>query len=234
MALLKKTYFVTGTDTEVGKTFISCAILAKAAEQKLVTGALKPVAAGCELVDGELRNEDAIALQAHCNLPLPYQTINPVALKEAIAPHIAAQREGKQLQVSRLEGFARGAMMTPADLWLVEGAGGWLVPLNPRETLADLAVALDTPVIVVVAIRLGCINHALLTVAAIRARGLAVAGWVANCPGENDLQHSANPALLENIATLKSLMGVPLLGQVLQCDTPVQAAEYLDLTPLWD
>jgi len=224
--LLKKRFFITGTDTEVGKTFITCALLAKAASAGFTTAALKPVAAGCELHDGEWKNSDALLLQSHASLPLPYQTVNPVALKQPIAPHIAAAQEGKTLQVSRLEGFVRGAMMTPADLWLVEGAGGWMVPLNPRESLADLAQTLGFPVIVVVAMRLGCINHALLTVAAIRQSGLPVAGWVANCISEDVL------VLEENIATLKALIAAPLLGVVPRCESPTAAAEYLTLEPI--
>lgn len=223
MALLKKKYFVTGTDTDVGKTFITCALLAKARQKQWLSGALKPVAAGCESVDGTLRNSDALQLQAGATLSLPYQTVNPIALQEPIAPHIAAQHDGKTLQVARLEGFVKGAMMTPADLWLVEGAGGWLVPLNPRETLADLAVALGMPVILVVAIRLGCINHALLTAAAIRQAGLPLAGWVANCIDEK------TPALDENIATLSTLLPAPCLGQVPKCESPEQAAQYLNI-----
>lgn len=226
MQKIRKKFFITGTDTEVGKTFISCALLHKAAQQGLTTGALKPLAAGCEEINGQWCNEDALALQRAQTLQLPYATINPVALKEPMAPHIAAAREGKSLQVGRLEGFARGAMATSADLWLVEGAGGWLVPLNPRETLADFARSLQLPVILVVGIRLGCINHALLTQLAVRQSGLPLAGWVANC-----IDPKAS-VIDDNIATLKTLIGAPLLGVVPQCDSPEAAAEHLTLEPI--
>ncbi|WP_317931121.1 dethiobiotin synthase [Halioxenophilus sp. WMMB6] len=226
MASSRKKFFVTGTDTEVGKTFISCALLTKARQQGLTTGALKPLAAGCEEIDGQWQNDDARALQAAMTLSLPYQTVNPIALKAAIAPHIAAAQEGKRLQVARLEGFVKGALTTPADLWLVEGAGGWLVPLNPAETLADLAKSLELPVIMVVAMRLGCINHALLTAQAIKLSGLPLAGWVANCVGPQ------SSVLAENIGTLRALLPAPLLGVVPRCDSVEAAAEHLSLEPL--
>lgn len=228
MAFPKKTFFITGTDTDVGKTFISCALLTKANQQQRVTGAIKPVAAGCDWVDGELKNSDALLLQSYASLDLPYQSVNPITLEEPIAPHIAAQRVSKTIQASRLEGYIKGSMMTPADVWLVEGAGGWLVPLNHKETLADLAVLLSMPVILVVAIRLGCINHALLTASAIRQSGLPLAGWVANCMAEN------SPALTENIDTLVTLLDAPCLGKVPRCVSPEQAAEYLDWHSLLD
>ncbi len=221
-------FFITGTDTEVGKTFIACAILQKAKTQGLSTAALKPLAAGCELINGQQRNEDALNLMEFSTVRMPYQTVNPIALSEPVAPHIAAAREGKQLQAARLEGFVRGAFTTPADFWLVEGAGGWFVPLNQRETLADLAMALQLPVILVVSIRLGCINHALLTVAAIKNSGLPLAGWVANGTVDD------TPALQENIDTLRALIPAPLLGSVPWCESPKNAANYLNIDALID
>ena len=222
----RKKFFITGTDTEVGKTFISCALLQKAKLQGLTTAALKPLAAGCDLVNGQLRNEDALNLMEFSSVRLPYQTVNPVTLVQPIAPHIAAAKEERQLQVARLEGYARGALMNAADFWVVEGAGGWFVPLNPRETMADFAIALQLPVIVVVGIRLGCINHALLTVSAIRQSGLAIAGWVANCIDENTAVQQ------ENIDTLKAMIPAPLLGRVPYCESPKNAANYLDINCL--
>ncbi|WP_188150122.1 dethiobiotin synthase [Teredinibacter waterburyi] len=229
-------FFVTGTDTDVGKTFISCALLKKAKLMGLNTLALKPVAAGCELTEHGLRNDDAVRLQAAATIKIGYEQVNPVALKAAVAPHLAAQAEQRSLQLQRLVGFCRGAM-SPApkqprcDLCLIEGAGGWRVPLNATHTMAHLAVALQLPVIVVVAVKLGCLNHALLTVEAIRRDGLQVAGWVAN------LIDSEMPELEGNLTTLEQQLGAPCLGRVFELTGSddanlAQAASCLDLTLL--
>lgn len=202
---MSKTWFVTGTDTGVGKTAVSCGLLAAAAARGLRTAAVKPVAAGC---DENGQNEDALYLQAAMTDDLEYSQINPVALEAAIAPHIAAQLEGKSLQASRLAGLCRGVMLGGADLVLIEGAGGWRVPLNPRETLADLAIELQVGVIMVVGMRLGCINHALLTAEAIQRDGLQLVAWVANQPGPRMDRHE------ENLETLAQLLPAPLLGDV--------------------
>ena len=205
---MKKRFFVTGTDTDAGKTFVTVLMLEALKQKGLSTLALKPLAAGCEQVDGELRNDDALKLQAAMTVALPYQQINPIALKSAIAPHLAAEEEGRTLSVDRLAGLMRGALMTPADVTLVEGAGGWLVPLNHRETLGNLVKELELPVILVVGVRLGCLNHALLTAQAVAAAGLPLAGWVANGidPEAAKVQ--------ENINTLKSMLPAPCLGVI--------------------
>ncbi|MGB1140227.1 MAG: dethiobiotin synthase [Halioglobus sp.] len=219
------TFFVTGTDTEVGKTAVSCALLHAAAKQGLRTAAVKPVAAGCE-EDG--RNEDAIALMAAMTEELAYPQVNPVALHEAIAPHIAAAHEGKNPTAGQLAGICRGVMNGGADFVLVEGAGGWRVPLNTRETLADLARELQVDVILVVAMRLGCINHALLSAEAIARDGLKLAGWVANQPGPRMACHE------ENLDTLQRLLPAPLLGEVplISPWNPEKAASLLNLQAL--
>lgn len=205
---MKKRFFVTGTDTDAGKTFVSVLLLEALKAKGVSTLALKPVAAGCEEVDGLLCNDDALKLQAAMTVELPYQQVNPVALKSAIAPHIAADEEGRRLSVDRLAGLIRGALMTSADVTLIEGAGGWLVPLNERETLANLVKELGLPVILVVGVRLGCLNHALLTAQAIAAAGLPLAGWVANCIDPQALR------VEENIQTLQSMLPAPCLGVV--------------------
>ncbi len=218
-------FFVTGTDTEVGKTAVSCALLLAAKTAGLTTAAVKPVAAGC---DANGHNEDALALQAAMTLVLPYAQVNPVALQPAIAPHIAAAQAGRRLSADRLAGLCRGVMHSGADLVLVEGAGGWRVPLGPRETLADVAIALGIDVIMVVAMRLGCINHALLTAEAIHADGLRLAGWVANQPGALMACHA------ENLDTLQRLLPAPLLGGI-PCITPFdseEASQHIDLSSL--
>ena len=222
---MSKAWFVTGTDTEVGKTAVSCALLHRANAQGLSTAAVKPVAAGC---DGTGKNEDAVQLIASMSMDLEYHQVNPVALQEAIAPHIAAVHEGKTLQASRLAGLCRGVISSSADFVLVEGAGGWSVPINQRETLADLAKELQLGVILVVAMRLGCINHALLTASAIARDGLPLAGWVAN-------QVSGSmPCYQENLETLQRALPAPLLGEVPHL-SPWSAAEasiHLHIQPL--
>lgn len=180
--MAKNSFFVTGTDTGVGKTMVSAAILEAAASLGKRTLAMKPVASGCDDTPEGLRNEDALILMEAMSEPLAYDRVNPVALKPAIAPHVAAAQAGRTITAERLVGFCRGLQMHPADLLLVEGAGGWRVPLNDRETYAAMPAALQMPVILVVPLKLGCINHALLTAEAIRRDGLTVAGWVANRP----------------------------------------------------
>tara|TARA_B110000503_G_scaffold104677_1_gene156211 strand:+ start:75054 stop:75728 length:675 start_codon:yes stop_codon:yes gene_type:complete len=202
---MTKTWFVAGTDTGVGKTAVSCGLLAAAAQSGLRTAAVKPVAAGC---DENGQNEDALSLQAAMTETLDYSQVNPVALNAAVAPHIAAGLEGKRMQANRLAGLCRGVMLGGADFVLIEGAGGWRVPINARETLADLAMALQVGVILVVGMRLGCINHALLTAEAIRRDGLQLAAWVANQPGPRMEYHQ------ENLDTLRQLLPAPLLGDI--------------------
>jgi len=223
----KKAFFITGTDTNVGKTLVAAGLLVAAKNKGLTTAALKPVAAGCEKTEMGLRNSDALLLQSVITQKLDYDQINPCALEAAIAPHIAAQQEKRSLSVDRLSGFCRG-VLTSAHFMLVEGAGGWRVPLNARETLADLAKNLDLPVILVVGVRLGCINHALLTFEAIVRDGVAVAGWVANCVDAN------MPVLQENIDTLRARLPIPCLGVVpfLTDISPEKVASYIDETAI--
>lgn len=223
-----KDFFVSGTNTEVGKTWVCRALLLAAKSQGLRTIAVKPIAAGCERTPGGLRNEDALLLQDAVTEPLLYQQINPVALEPAIAPHIAAERVGLDLSVTYLAHRCVETLREVHDFALVEGAGGWRVPVNRRETLADLAVTLQLPVILVVGMELGCLNHALLTAEAIRRDGLRLAGWVANSPGP------AMPCLEENIGSLRDRLPAPLLGQIpFTADQNLAAAaKLLDLTPL--
>lgn len=212
--------FVTGTDTGVGKTLVTAALLQAARTQGLSTVGLKPVAAGCDDTPAGLRNDDAVLLQQHTSLPLTYEQINPVCLKQAIAPHIAAALEQRRVDASRLEGLCRGVLMQRADLTLIEGAGGWRVPISPRQYLSDLVRLLDVPVLLVVGIRLGCISHALLSAEAIRADGANLVGWIAN---EVDPQM---PCIDENVSAVEERIGVPLLGRIgwLEGENPVAAA----------
>ncbi len=220
--------FVTGTDTDVGKTFVSVALLNAAKTAGLSTGALKPIAAGCEETPDGLRNADALALQKVVTLDMAYEEVNPIALFDPIAPHIAAQRAGRQLQAERISGFCRGAMMRPADLWLVEGAGGWRVPLNAKESLAAIAQNLNLDVVMVVSMKLGCISHALLTAEAIARDGLRLVGWVANA------SDAGMEAYEDNVTTLKMLLPAPCIGEVpyLASADPSDASQFINLDTL--
>jgi len=216
-------YFITGTDTDVGKTFIASAMLAAAKADGYSTLGMKPIAAGCEDSPDGLRNEDALKLIEQSTVSLPYQQVNPVALKPAIAPHIALHEANKKVSINQLAGFCRGVLMKNADLTLIEGAGGWRVPLVRQHTLADLAKELQLPVILVVGLRLGCINHAVLSAEAIQRDGLPIAGWVGNTVG------SEMPRLQENIGTLHDLLPAPCIGIVpfiKNADT-LEASQYL-------
>ena len=220
-----KKFFVAGTDTEIGKTTIACGLLEAGNQRGWRTLALKPVAAGAEPSEDGPRNDDAVALMQSASVKLSYEQVNPVLFEPPIAPHIAAQQVGRRLTVSQLAGYCRGSLMTPNDLALVEGAGGWRVPLSGRETLADLAVELQLPVILVDGMKLGCLNHALLTAEAIRRDGLQLAGWVANTvDGEMS-------CFEENVETLRQLLPAPCLGVVpsLSDCSPDKVAAHLQI-----
>ncbi len=221
-------FFIAGTDTDVGKTLVSAALLHAAAEQGLATLGLKPVAAGCENSADGLRNGDALSLIAHSSCQLPYAQVNPVALEAAIAPHIAAEHSGRRLSADRIVGVCRGALMTPHDFCVVEGAGGWRVPLNARESMADVARGLALPVILVVGVRLGCLNHALLTAEAIARDGLPIAGWVANIVDPDTAEQQAN------VASLQQRFPFPMLGCVpyQKGISPAEASAFLDISKL--
>ncbi|MEO8444070.1 MAG: dethiobiotin synthase [Gammaproteobacteria bacterium] len=225
-----KRYFVTGTDTGVGKTLVTGALLLNARAHGLDAVGLKPVAAGGTRVAGRFVNDDALLLQRLSSGPIDYADVNPVALEPAIAPHIAAARAGLTLSAADLADGVRRIDARGADVLLVEGAGGWLVPLNDRETMADLAARLGYPVILVVAMRLGCLNHALLTAAAIEAAGLALAGWVANCTAPDMDARDENLHTLELRLPALRLGTVPFLAGGA---TPEQANTWLDGTSLF-
>ncbi|MDZ4202099.1 MAG: dethiobiotin synthase [Gallionella sp.] len=217
-------YFVAGTDTGVGKTLVSCALLhAFSARGKRVAG-FKPVAAGC---DEDEHNEDAKTLRAASLTPLTYGQVNPYCFRHAIAPHLAARHSGVRIELKRIL-TSYHELVVLADEVIVEGAGGLLVPLNDKEDGADLVMALDIPVIVVVGMRLGCLNHALLTMQVIANYQLECAGWVANVLDEG------MPALQENIEALRERISAPLLGVVPYMAKPdaAGAARYLDLNLL--
>jgi dethiobiotin synthetase len=220
--------FVTGTDTEIGKTLISSAILHKLVQHGQRACGMKPIAAGAEPgADGELHNEDADMLRAAGNVHLPQRVTTPFMLREPCAPHIAAALENVCIEpVAIMTAYAE--ILTASDATVVEGVGGFCVPFTDSFDSADLAVQLGLPVILVVGMRLGCINHATLTAEAIIARGLVLAGWVAN-QVDPDMRFAD-----ENIAALEQRLPAPLLGRVPRLDQPTaaQAATYIDLSSL--
>jgi len=201
---MTQAYFITGTDTDVGKTHIACLLMQQYIDQGLKVIGMKPVAAGCDLVDGEWVNEDVQKLTTASNVNAPKELVNPYCFKEYIAPHIAAEKAGQTIEISKIvEAFDQ--LKTMADVVIVEGAGGFLVPLDNQSSLADLAEALGIPVILVIGMRLGCINHSLLTVESIKARKLALHGWVAN---EIDAEMQM---YRENLDTIREQLGVGAL-----------------------
>ena len=209
--------FVAGTDTDVGKTLIAAALLIKCRERGQTAAGMKPVAAGCELRSGRLWNIDVETLAAASGLPLDRALINPYLFAAPIAPHIAAAEEGIDIDLDHLaDCYAR--LCEQADAVVVEGAGGFLVPLGEGSDGGDLARRLGLPVLLVVGMRLGCLNHALLTQEAIAARGLTLAGWIANRvdPGMKRFD--------DNLAALKSRLRAPLLGVIPFLDRPDAAA----------
>lgn len=200
-------YFVTGTDTGVGKTCVSLGLMRALQRLGHVVVGMKPVASGCRQTSLGLVNEDARQLQACASFNLPYQYVNPYAFEAAVAPHLAAQADGVYIEIPVISNACR-QLTAEADRVVVEGIGGWLVPINEKQTMADVALALGLPVVLVVAVRLGCLNQALLTVAAIRSSGLPLVGWVANRIDPGCEQQDGN------IATLRQRLLVPLLADL--------------------
>jgi dethiobiotin synthetase len=222
--------FVTGTDTEIGKTLISSAILHKLVQAGQRACGMKPIAAGAEERDGQLHNDDAAMLRAAGNVHLPQHITTPFMLREPCAPHIAAALEGVVIEpVTILTAYAE--ILGASDATVVEGVGGFCVPFSDDFDSADMAVQLNLPVVLVVGLRLGCINHALLTAEAIIARGLVLAGWVAN-QVDPDMRFAD-----ENVAALQARMPAPLLGRVPRLDNPsaATAAAHIELAgmPGW-
>lgn len=208
MSTIRKSFFVAGTDTEVGKTFASCAMLRAAVAAGYTAVGMKPLAAGGEQTDAGLRNDDALQLQESGNVALSYDEVNPVCLPDAVSPHIAAALAKRTVRVERLAGFCHGVLSLRANLTLLEGAGGWRVPINEREFMSDLAKQLQLPVILVVGMRLGCLNHAMLTGEAIVRDGLRLAGWIANRVDPHMAHYERNRD------TLRDWLGVPLLAEL--------------------
>jgi len=204
---MKRGWFITGTDTGVGKTLVATGLLNSFARLDDRAIGMKPVASGCQATPAGLRHDDAVALLNASSVQAEYPEVNPYAFAPAVAPHLAAQAAGVEISLEKIRAcFTR--LCALADIVVVEGIGGWRVPLGRDITTVDLALSLNLPVILVVGMRLGCLNHALLTAESIRHSGLKPAGWVAN---------QIDPAmerLQENIAALQERIPAPLLGVI--------------------
>ncbi|AIY44009.1 Dethiobiotin synthetase [Collimonas arenae] len=207
----KVAWFIAGTDTEIGKTLIAGAMLHALTETGVRSAGMKPVAAGAELRDGVWHNDDADILAAEGSVALPQELTTPYLLRQPTAPHIAATHEDRIIEIPHILSCYQ-QLTKLADALVVEGVGGFRVPLNDHQDTADLAQQLGLPVVLVVGLRLGCISHALLTVEAIAARGLQLAGWVANTVDVHMLNGDAN------IAALSSRINAPFLGHVPRMD----------------
>ncbi|WP_160061753.1 dethiobiotin synthase [Psychromonas sp. L1A2] len=202
------TYFITGTDTDVGKTVCTKALLQAASKQHKSTLAYKPISAGCEETHLGLRNEDALILQQNSTLKVGYDEVNPIAYKQPIAPHIAAIENEQPICLTLINQGLDFLQQQQAQFLFVEGAGGWHLPINNQQLFSEWVIERQLPVIVIIGLKLGCLNHALLTVKTIEQSGLTIAGWVAN-----HLQHDM-PYVEQNINTLKEFIDAPLLGTI--------------------
>ena len=225
---MTKRFFVTGTDTEVGKTVASSALLQAANQLGFNTAGYKPVASGSDLTAQGLRNEDALALQRNSRVALSYEQVNPYTFAEPTSPHIISADEGRPIAATTLSSGLR-ELERLADWVLVEGAGGWFTPLSDELTFADWVQREQLPVILVVGVKLGCINHAMLTAQAVQQAGLRLAGWIANdvvAPGKRHLEY---------LATLRRVLPAPCLGEIPWLADGAENAEtgrYLDLSVL--
>jgi len=208
---LRQVYFVTGTDTEVGKTLVSCVLLARAKRLGRSAFGIKPITAGTETDEsGRQISGDAERMNRFATVVVDPLLRAPVRLPLPMSPHLAAEAAGVRLQAERVIGQVRAGVSTRADVVIVEGAGGWRVPINARETMADIARLLQKPVILVVRIRLGCLNHALLSAEAIQHDGLILAGWVATVLDDEQSQEVIDA----QCRSLKARLRAPLLGVI--------------------
>lgn len=231
-----KQFFITATDTDAGKTFVSCALIKAltqvvsndnddAVKNTMTVAAFKPISAGCELVDGQLINEDAKLLSEVANCEQSIRDINPIAFREAIAPHIAAKKLNQQISLAEINQHYQQVKLLNADIILVEGAGGWRLPLGPSsldakllntvdnkkpayQYLSDFVKDSDLDVILIVNMKLGCLNHALLTYETIKADGVNCIAWIANCASSESMNN-----LSENISELEQLLPIPKIAQ---------------------
>lgn len=220
-----KGVFVTGTDTDCGKTRVAAALIHRLRAAGLRVAPFKPVAAGAVETSGGLRNEDAIALIEAAGGEWSYEEVNPYCFRPPVSPHLAAADAGVTIRADRIqESYSR--LAGKVDMVVVEGAGGWLVPLRPDWSIEDLAVMLDLPVVLVVGLRLGCLNHARLSASQIQLSGVRLAGWIGSVV-DPDMRH-----LQENTGTLRDLINAPCLGVLPHLGPSDRGEHYLDLGSL--
>ena len=203
-----KGFFIVGTDTGIGKTVAGVSLLVALAELNFKTIGIKPVASGSTSTTNGLRNNGALLLQKHATKFIAYDQINPFVFKESIAPHLAAKQANINLTVDSILTKTKTTLAHPVDYVIIEGIGGLYVPLNSQETMIDLITAYNYPVILVVGIKLGCINHALLTQACLKHANISIAGWIANTLYPYNLHEVAN------IKTINERIEAPLLGTI--------------------
>ncbi|MDH5547346.1 MAG: dethiobiotin synthase [Gammaproteobacteria bacterium] len=217
-------YFITGTDTNIGKSIVAASLIHAMAQRGLKVAGMKPVSTGCFETENGLRNEDAELMMKYSNVELSYETVNPYAYLPPVSPHLAAKKVGQRIELDKITRIFSGISQV-SDCVIVEGVGGWLVPLNDTETVEDLAVAMQLPLIVVIGTRLGCINHAMLTIDRIQKTGLEVAGWVANIMDRNI------DYLPDVIDSLRLRISAPLVGIIppYRMINPERAADHLSI-----
>ena len=220
---MSEIYFIAGTNTGIGKTYCTLGLLKAFQLQKNIAIAMKPLATGAEIRDGQRCNEDALLLQQQSSLQLAYEVINPYLYSAPLSPHIAARMENQFLNVSNICDKIEKFLQLPADVYLLEGVGGWHVPINENHTMADVVLKLNAKVILVVGMELGCINHAILTQRAMQMMQLSLVGWVANCHKNNSLISK------EIISTITHWIKAPCIGAV---PFNENVSDYVDLNLL--
>lgn len=235
-----RTLFITGTDTDAGKTLFASALVARLVADNKRVAVFKPLAAGAAFSSGvgQVVNDDALALLEYSNVGQSYHQVNPYCFEPAIAPHIAAEEQGIKIDTLQLCDGVKEISENNTDVLVVEGAGGWLVPINHQESLADFAESIQADVILVVGMKLGCINHAMLTVAQIEHSGLSLTGWVANTTGKQMSRYTANLEYLKSHIPAPLLAEIPYLPEIANSASVVnnsallQAGKNIDLKSL--
>ncbi|MGB1799503.1 MAG: dethiobiotin synthase [Gammaproteobacteria bacterium] len=205
--MMAKGFFIAGTDTGIGKTCVTVVLMQEFKKQGYKVAGMKPIASGADKKNGSLRNEDAELIQQACSEPIDYELINPVVFELPVSPHIAAKQMQQTIDLTEVADCYQ-QLASNNDLVIVEGVGGWRVPISDEQSMADLAKKLDLPVILVVGFRLGCINHAILTAEAIKTDGLSLFGWISNRLEEDYLLAE------ESLETLKKTIKSPYLANL--------------------
>ncbi len=223
------TYFITGTDTNIGKTAITCSLIAKLTEEGFCVGGMKPVAAGCHIEKGYMISDDVKKIAEVSNADININEINPYQFEAPIAPHISFQKNKKEIDIHLIKKYLR-SFENKMDYLFMEGVGGYAVPLTENFSTANLIEALNIPIILVVGVKLGCINHALLTVESILNKKQKLSGWVANRIDEHMLAYD------DNVSFLKENINAPCLGEVpyLKNFDPYRASKFIDIAKLND